>query len=108
MYEVAEIVTVLEIRADTDVLAVIVDVFDVLWDRVWVFDIIPDFVITGEFDVETDTVDVLDLELEPEYVAVPLELFDILAEYVGETVRCDDTVLMFVRVDKDDLLLDDV
>ena len=30
MYEVAEIVTVLEIRADTDVLAVIVDVFDVL------------------------------------------------------------------------------
>ena len=102
MYELREEVAVLETRADADTLAVVVDVFDVLCDRVSVFDISPEFVMNGEFDVETDTVEVLDVELEPEYVAVPLEVFDIRPEFVGEAVIRDDRVFTFVRVNEAD------
>ena len=107
MYELREEVAVFEIRAVADTLAVTVDVFDVLCERVSVFDINPDFVINGELDVETDTVDDFDEELEAEYVGVPVDVFDNRPEVVGETVIRGDRVFTFVRVNEVDWLLDD-
>jgi hypothetical protein len=72
-----------------------------------VFDINPDFVINGELDVETDTVDDFDVELEAEYVGVPVDVFDSRPEVVGEAVIRDDRVFIFVRVNEADRLLDD-